>query len=163
MTWQMAKYAVVLVVLAGLTGAARRGDCDTPPPEPPKIGVPVRRAMPVLVPLQASAEWSGRVSDQKLRVAAAEGHHVVQDPMVWESIWKTWNGEEKLPEIDFKADLLLVFTSSGPNQVCLKLYVSNGNVNGTVGQTLIGGPGFGYRILQVPRRDVTSFFGKPIE
>jgi hypothetical protein len=114
-------------------------------------------------PVAPAAEWAGYVTDRKLKSAAPEDG-IINSAMKWEHLWKTWHGENaEVPHVDFKKDVLFVFTSGGPNTPSLRLYVTGRSVTGTVGHTLRGGPGFGYRIVKFARKDVTSFFGRAVE
>lgn len=125
--------------------------------------IAVRHAMPILVPLQTTADWSGHVLEWKLRAAAPERDHVVRDALTWERLWKAWTGDGEVPRVRFQEEVLLVFTAAGPNVPCLKLYLVGGNLCGSVGRTCKGGPGFGYRIVKVPRKALKSFFGEAVE
>src|SRR5262249_1173386 len=123
----------------------------------------VRNAMPILKPLQTTADWSGYVLDSKLRAAAPAVDHVVRDATTWQKQWNAWNGDRELPKVNFKEEMLFVFTALGPNIPWLKLHHCEGNVGGTIGRTCKGGPGIGYRIVKVPQKEIKSFFGRPIE
>ena len=83
--------------------------------------------------------------------------------MTWANLWTKLKGNWDLPEVNFKENVLFVFTADGPNVPCQKLYDVNGYVQGSVGRTLKGGPGFGYLILQVPNSGLRAFRGKAIE
>jgi hypothetical protein len=163
MMQQCAKSVAVVMLLTGLTGAAGpkdNGQANQQAPQDEKI---VRQVMPILQPLQTTTDWSGYVLNGKLRAAAPEVDHVVRDAMTWQKLWKAWNSNRELPEVNFAEEVLFVFTALGPNVPCLKLHLWGGNVGGTVGRTCKGGPGFGYRIVKVPKKEIKSFFGTPIE
>jgi hypothetical protein len=163
MMLQFAKSGVVVILLTALTGTTGPKDNVQANQEAPKDEKVVRYAMPILKPLQTTADWSGCVLDGKLRAAAPEADHVVRDAMTWQKLWKAWNGDRELPKVNFKEEVLFVFTARGPNVPCLELYLCGGNVCGTVGRTCKGGPGFGYRIVKVPQKEIKSLFGRPIE
>jgi hypothetical protein len=69
--------------------------------------------MPIHQPLQTTADWSGYVLDGKLRAAAPEEDHVVGDAEIWQKLWKAWNGDKELPKVNFKEEVLFVFTAVG--------------------------------------------------
>jgi hypothetical protein len=163
MMQEFAKSVVVVMLLTGLTGATGPKDNVQANQAAPKDKKVVRHAMPILKPLQTTADWSGYVLDGKLRATAPEVDHVVRDATTWQKLWKAWNGGRELPKVNFKEEELFVFTALGPNVPCLKLHLLGGNVCGTVGRTCKGGPGFGYRIVKVPQKEIKSFFGRPIE
>jgi hypothetical protein len=160
-----ADFAKSVLAVALLTGAALAGRAQEraePNPEAPKEVKAVRSAMPVLDPLKATAEWAGYVLDPKLRAAVPEADHVIGSAAAWAKLWGAWRGEEQLPKVDFKEEVLFVFTAVGPNIPCLRLYRVGADVGGTVFQTVKGGPGFGYRIFKVSRKGTASLFGQPI-
>jgi hypothetical protein len=155
---QFARSVVVGMLLTGLTGATALEGHLQENQEAPKDKKVVRYTMPL--PFQPSDYWSGYVLDIKLKRTAPE---VVGDAETLRKLWKTWNGDRELPKVNFKEEVLFVFTSLGPNIPCLNLYLCGENVCGTVAHTCKGGPGFGYRIVKVSRKEIKSFFGRPIE
>ena len=163
MMQQFAKSAVAGMLLTGVAGATGPNANPQANQEAPKDEKVVRHAMPILKPLQTTADWSGYVLDRKLRAAAPEVDHVVRDARTWRHLWKAWSGDRELPKVNFKEEVLFVFTALGPNVPSLKLHLWEGNVGGTVRQTCKGGPGFGYRIVKVPQKEIKSLFGRPIE
>lgn len=59
--------------------------------------------------------------------------------------------------------VVLVYTASGPNLPLARLsQLRPGQVLVEHGQTLRGGPGFGYRMLLMRRDDIKSLEGKPL-
>jgi hypothetical protein len=153
----LAMSALVASLAVGAVSAIRGQDKVEP-----KENKVVRPAMPVLQPLRPTANWVGTIPDPKLKAAAPEADHVVSDATTWAQLWLTWRGTEKLPEVNFKEEVLFVFTALGPNIPALRLYVTGSSVSGTVYRTLKGGPGFGYRIIKVPRQGLKTFFGQPL-
>jgi uncharacterized protein YecE (DUF72 family) len=163
MNAHLARSVLAVSLLTGAACAAHAQEKAEPNPEAPKEVRAVRYAMPVLDPLKPTAEWAGYVLDPKLRAAAPEADRVIVDAAAWAKVWSAWRGQEPLPEVNFKEEVLFVFTAVGPNIPCLKLYCKGANVGGTVFQTVKGGPGFGYRIIKVSRKETNSLFGRPID
>jgi hypothetical protein len=157
-----ARLILAVAVLTGAAWAAHAQEKAEPKPEAPQEVKAVRYPMPVLDPLKPAAEWAGYVLDPKLRTAAPETDPVIADAAAWAKLWGTWRGQEPLPEVNFEEEVLFVFTAIGPNIPCLKLYRVGANVGGTVFQTVKGGPGFGYRVIKVPRKGTDSLFGRLI-
>lgn len=120
-------------------------------------------AMPHLQPLRPTAEWTGIVLDLKLQAVAPPAKQPIRDAATWAALWHAWRGKEKLPEVNFKEERLFVFTAIGPNIPFLRLYHTGNSVTGTVGQTVKGGPGFGYRIIKLPRQEMSTFLGQPVK
>jgi hypothetical protein len=154
-----AKLAIASTLAVAIASTARAQEQN----DAPKDNKVVRYAMPILRPLQPAAEWTGIVTDPTLKAAAPEADHVVADAATWEKLWGTWNANTPLPEDNFEKDMLFVFTALGHNVPSAKLHRIGGHVNGRVYRTVIGGPGFGYRIIKVPRKGITDFFGQPIK
>lgn len=78
-------------------------------------------------------------------------------------VWQAWSVGERMPEIDFKTQMVLVATVSGPNRTLsgpLKLVDSD--LSYRVMSTKMGGPGFGYLLMLVPRDGVMTINGQPI-
>jgi hypothetical protein len=147
-----------IVLTVGLTQAAWADDGAEPPPPKP----PVRVVLWNPKPLQPTAEWSALVLDLKKR-DAAPAKFFIADAEAWSKLWRTWRGDEQLPEVNFQKEILLVSTALGPNHVILKPVLNpGGNVSLTLGQTVRGGPGFTYRIVSVPRAGVKSVQGQPV-
>src|SRR5262249_37390801 len=132
MMQQFSKSVAIVMLLTGLTGAAGPKDNVQANQEAPKDQKVVRNAMPILKPLQTTADWSGYVLDSKLRAAAPAVDHVVRDATTWQKQWNAWNGDRELPKVNFKEEMLFVFTALGPNIPCLKLHHCEGNVGGTI-------------------------------
>jgi hypothetical protein len=154
----------VLVVALATLGHSEipAQESPKPMPEPPKK-VKVVYLMPKHVSLKVTEQWADLVPDKSLRAIVPNGKGVITDELTWLLVWSAWTGGGNPPQVNFKEEILLVFTSYGPNYPCLNLYRSGKNVIGSVGHTLKGGPGFGYRILKVSRKEIQFFFGEPIE
>jgi len=119
-----------------------------------------KRAKPA--PVQVTHTWSGKLADNTLR-KHEPGDGFVLDQENWAKLWKAWRGQENLPALDFQKQMVLVFTADGPNNVgCTPTRDSAGNVRADAMSTLIGGPGFGYLMLCIPREGVKTVNGKPL-
>lgn len=106
--------------------------------------------------------WKGKLRDESLKAHAPE-QAFITDAKAWESLWKTWRSGEKVPQIDFTKDLVLVGTAPGPNLAGMSPRLDEqGNVQFVVFSTRIGGPGFGYTLFQMPRDGVKSVNGEAV-
>lgn len=120
-----------------------------------------KRPRPKPVPIVQS--WSGKIADEALRKHEPAGG-LVLDSAAWQQLWKAWRPKEKLPPVDFRTHLVLVFTASGPNSVgCEPTIDAKGNVRAEAMSTLIGGPGFGYLMLSISREGVKTVNGRPLD
>ncbi len=141
--------AIVLVLSACLLAAAADAAEAKPRQRKPQ-------------PIKILDSWKGTMTDAaRKELAPAEGFVVEGER--WAKLWKAWRGREELPEIDFDKQMILVFTAEGPNNVgCEPTLDAQGNVQALAMSTLIGGPGFGYLILCIPREGVRSVNGIPL-
>jgi len=141
--------AAFTLILATLYLAAANGDEGKPKPS---------KARPVKI----VQSWGGKLADGALRkVEPAE--NFILDQERWAKLWKAWRGHENVPAVDFQKQMVLVFTADGPNSVgCTPTHDGKGNVRGDAMSTLIGGPGFGYLMLCIPREGVQTVNGKPL-
>ena len=128
------------------------------PPRKPRIVYPT----PVLQPLVPRAEWTSTVTNIDLWLHVPQEDHVIGDAIVWWKLWSAWHPKAPPPAVNFNEEMLLVFTARGPNVPGARLYLNGGHLFGTVSRTVMGGPGFGYRIVAVPRAGVATVFGKSV-
>jgi hypothetical protein len=112
---------------------------------------------------KAKAQWVGRHQESDLKGKAPAAGAVV-DSKSWKQLWTTWKGDEALPKIDFEKDLVVVATINGPNRMFIgKMLIDrNGDLSYLAGGTKIGGPGFGFILVQVDRNGIKSVNGKPL-
>src|SRR5262249_22867956 len=65
-------------------------------------------------PLRAWGQIFKEEEKELLRKEApASGY--IDNEKDWARLWKAWRGNEKLPAVDFKKELIIVGTSEGPN------------------------------------------------
>src|SRR5262249_38775500 len=132
------------------------GRKQPPPADAPPAARPERKGEepPAAVPpgqVEPLAEWSGVLRDDKLRKEAPKDPWIT-DRAAWAKLWRAWRKEEKVPAVDFRKELVLVFTAHGPNQPVLVLTRNaRGDVTMAQGGTLLPGRGFGYLIWKVKR------------
>jgi hypothetical protein len=66
-------------------------------------------------PVKAEKTWDGKVNIELRKEAPKKGH--IADKDAWAKLWKVYRREEKLPEVDFEKELILVAVNSDPNQI----------------------------------------------
>jgi hypothetical protein len=118
---------------------------------------------PFAAPLvEPGGTWAGQLKDEALRkLAPAAGF--IADADAWKKLWTAWRPDEELPEVDFARDLILVGTVPGPNLVMMRPTIDeHGDVKYVVGGAKIGGPGFGYKLIQISREGVKRVNGRPL-
>jgi len=113
-------------------------------------------------PIKPLQTWQAKVQDEALKNAAPPSGFVT-NAKEFAALWKAWRGDEKVPDVDFKKNLVLVGLAGGPNIAGIGATLSDdGNLTVLVRQTLIGGPGFGYQLAVVPRDGIKTVNGKAV-
>jgi hypothetical protein len=119
-------------------------------------------AAPVAGKIEPIRGWGGILRDESLQKHAPAGGFIT-DAAALAKLWEAWKVRGDLPKIDFTKELVLVAMSSGPNALGIDIHLdSKGNLATMVTQTLIGGPGFGYRIVVIKRDGVKTIGGQPL-
>jgi hypothetical protein len=110
---------------------------------------------------QANKEWVGILKDPALeKQKPASGFVGSADEFA--KLWKAWQGDKKLPEIDFKKQVVIVVTSTKGSVRGFHLIDNKGDVEVFVG-LLFGKPGeCSFGLLVVNREGVKSIQGKPL-
>jgi hypothetical protein len=105
--------------------------------------------------------WVAVVNDEtKKKEAPKDG--LITDAKAFEKLWKSWRKDEKVPEVDFKKQFVVVTLASGPNKPGISAVLDEGNLKILARQTLIGGDGFGYSIATFDRKGVKKVNGKEL-
>src|SRR4051794_31612809 len=102
---------VQITLLTGLAFAV----CLAAAPAQEGKGKPVK-------PLQT---WGAKLKDVELK-KAAPANGFLANAEDFAKLWKAWRGDEKVPEVDFKQNLVLVAMSSGPNGVGIGASLDDG-------------------------------------
>src|SRR5438094_767979 len=63
--------------------------------------------------LKPTRQWTGVHKDEKVKKMAPEAGFVT-DAKAFAKLWKAWRPEEKVPEVNFKKEIVIVATSGGP-------------------------------------------------
>ena len=78
-------------------------------------------------------------------------------------IWAGWSVPQPIPDVDFATQMVLVTTVPGPNRTFNgPLNLEDGDLSYRVAATRMGGPGFGYLMMVVPRARIESVNGQPV-
>ncbi|QVL30892.1 hypothetical protein KIH39_18835 [Telmatocola sphagniphila] len=114
-------------------------------------------------PVEPIAHWQGKVADDSLqKIAPTEGY--IANAQLLEKLWKAWRPKEEVPSVDFKKELIILGVIPGPNSIGIVPSVDDkGDLKFTLQSTEIGGPGFGYHLVQIKREGVKTINGKPID
>lgn len=112
-------------------------------------------------PLVPSQTWKGSIADVTLQ-AKKPANGVITSAADFEALVKDWNVAEKVPEVDFAKDLVLVATTRGGVLRLSATLNDSGDVRISAISTRDLRPGFRYMIIAVPREGVKSVDGKPL-
>jgi hypothetical protein len=104
-------------------------------------------------------EWKGSVADASLQKGAPE---VITDATALEKLWKAWMVPDKLPQVDFTKEIVVLATTSGTRiNVSAKLD-DKGNLQVLGVATSDIAPGFRYVLATVPREGIKKLNGKDL-
>jgi hypothetical protein len=109
--------------------------------------------------VKLTRQWKGSVKDEDLRKGAPE---VITSAKALKHLWGTWQVSDKLPEVDFKKEIVLVVTGGGSRLNALARLDDAGNLEVLGMGTLDLVPGFRYVIATVPREGVKTVNKKPL-
>ena len=136
-----------------LTGATLSGlGCDRDPQAGPYSPLPIVR------------EWRGEAAIELRPQAPASGY--VASPEAWDKLWRALRGDEPLPEVDFRHELIIVAAGRDPNSVSACMQVNrSGDVKLWCTTTTLyyDNPlSFRYHFASVSRGGLRSVGGVPI-
>jgi hypothetical protein len=104
-------------------------------------------------------EWKGYVDDEAL---AKDTPAVIVDAKALEKLWKAWRIEGKVPDVDFKKQLVILMTISGSKLRLSATLDDKGNL-GVLGLgTRDLRPGFRYVIATVSREGIKTVYGRKL-
>lgn len=139
----------LLLGLALLTPVA----AQVPPAQPGKVVKP-------------TDEIRGKFDDDKdlPKMKAAPANNLVADEAAFAKLWTEWKGNAVAPKIDFKKQFAMAATTQcAANRIFGGFTLTEqGDLKGTFGSTLIGGPGFAWVIYILDREGVKTVNGKPL-
>ena len=104
-------------------------------------------------------QWTGSVEDEKLAKDAPE---VITDAKAFEKLWKAWKVGDKVPEVDFTKEIVILSTTSGSKISLSPSLDDKGNLSVLGAATADFGPGFRYVIATVSREGVKKVNGKDL-
>jgi hypothetical protein len=111
--------------------------------------------------VKPTKQYSGSVDDEALQKLAPE-EGVIADTKTFTKLWKAWKVAEKVPEVDFKKQLVLVQTTSGSRLNIIARLTEDGDLKVIGMATADFGPGFRYQIFIVSREGVKTVNGKQL-
>jgi hypothetical protein len=113
-------------------------------------------------PIKTEKTWGGLVKIELRKEAPGN----IADKDAWAKFWKLYRGEEKLPEVDFKTELILVVVNNDPNGISIRLEVDNkGDLTVDYERTeirFINPTTCAYQIALIKRGGIKTILGIPI-
>lgn len=113
--------------------------------------------------VKPTRDWQGSIDDEALQ-KKAPADRFITDAKAFKQLWADWKLGEKVPEIDFQKEVVLVETTRGGllkvNTVRL---TDKGDLQAVAIATRDLRPGFRYAVLVVPREGVKTINGKELK
>lgn len=112
-------------------------------------------------PVKPTNTWKGCLEDEKLKTAAPQ-NGVITTAKDFEAIVKAWKVADKVPEVDFDKELILVATTPGSKLTLGATLDDMGDLKPTGTATADLEKGFRYVIISVPKAGVKTVNGKAL-
>ena len=112
-------------------------------------------------PLKASNTWMGSIDDEKLAKEMPESG-VITNAKDFEKLVKAWKVADKVPEVNFDKEIVLVAQSVGSKLTLGAALDEKGDLKALGLGTKDIRPGFRYVIISVPREGVKTVNGKEL-
>lgn len=106
-------------------------------------------------------QWRGSVDDLGLLKQAPKGGYIT-DAITFNKVWKAWNGQKKMPKVDFKKRLVVHATTRG-SRLNLRPSLKDGNLRTLALATRDLRPGFRFHMCLINREGITSVNGKKLD
>ena len=112
-------------------------------------------------PLKATNTWMGSIDDEKLAKEMPE-NGVITNAKDFEKLVKAWKVAEKVPEVNFDKEIVLVAKTEGSKLRLNALLDEKGDLKALGLATRDLRPGFRYVIISVPKEGVKTVNGKEL-
>jgi hypothetical protein len=110
-------------------------------------------------PLETLKEWRGSNPNEALTKDCPK---FISNAKELEKLWKAWDIKEKLPEIDFSKEIVLIETTRGSRLNLKAILDEKGNLQPLGIATRDFGPGFRYVIISINKAGIKTIEGKAI-
>ena len=112
-------------------------------------------------PLKATNTWMGSIDDEKLAKEMPE-NGVITNAKDFEKLVKAWKVVEKVPEVNFDKEIVLVAKTVGSKLTLKALLDEKGDLKALGLATRDLRKGFRYVIISVPKEGVKTVNGKEL-
>jgi hypothetical protein len=123
------------------------------------VGVAVAADKPT--PVKATNTWKGSIDDEKLKKEMPESG-VITNSKDWEKLVKAWKIADKVPEVNFDKELILIGTTVGSKLNLSAALDDKGDLKSVGLATDDLGKGFRYVIISVSKEGVKTVNGKEL-
>lgn len=110
-------------------------------------------------PLETLKEWRGDNANEAL---SKDAPNFIANSKDLEKLWKAWDIKEKLPEVDFAKEIILIATTRGSRLNLKATLDEKGNLQPLGLATKDLRPGFRYVIISVNKTGIKTIEGKAI-
>jgi hypothetical protein len=118
-------------------------------------------AMAAPTPLKATNTWMGSIDDEKLAKEMPE-NGVITNAKDFENLVKAWKVAEKVPEVNFDKEIVLVARTAGSRLTLKASLDEKGDLKALGIATRDLRPGFRFVIISVPKEGVKTVNGKEL-
>ena len=112
-------------------------------------------------PLKATNTWMGSIDDEKLAKEMPD-NGVINNARDFEKLVKAWKVADKVPEVNFDKEIVLVAKTAGSKLTLNALLDEKGDLKALGLATRDLRPGFRYVIISVPKEGVKTVNGKEL-
>jgi hypothetical protein len=113
--------------------------------------------------VKATRDWKGTVADEALQ-KKAPANGFITDAKTFKQLWEDWKIGDKVPDIDFKKEVVVVETTRGSIlRVGTVKLTDKGDLRVVGIATRDLAPGFRYAVLVLPREGVKTINGKELK
>ena len=113
------------------------------------------------IPLKATNTWMGSIDDEKLAKEMPE-NGVITNAKDFEKLVKAWKVVEKVPEVNFDKEIVLVAKTQGSKLTLNASLDEKGDLKALGLATRDLRTGFRYVIISVPKEGVKTINGKEL-
>jgi len=111
--------------------------------------------------LKVTNTWMGSIDDEKLAKEMPD-NGVITNAKDFETLVKAWKVADKVPEVNFDKEIVLVAKTEGSKLTLNALLDEKGDLKALGLATRDLRPGFRYVIISVPREGVKTVNGKEL-
>jgi hypothetical protein len=113
------------------------------------------------IPVKATNTWKGSLDDTNLR-EKAPANGVITNARDWEQLVKVWKVADKVPEVNFDKELIVLSTTVGSRLDLRAILDDKGDLKAVGFGTSDIRPGFRFVNISLPKEGIKTVNGKPL-